>query len=75
MTRSLLRAQQIDWSLPPGYGVDAATGIRRAMSHLDQFYELAGLLLSGRPDRRLIERLERGPAYLPEIDLDLLVNG
>jgi 1,4-alpha-glucan branching enzyme len=75
MTRSLLRAQQVDWSLPPGHGIDAETGIRRAMSHLDQFYELAGLLLAGRPDRYLLDRLDKGPAYLPEIDLNLLVGG
>jgi 1,4-alpha-glucan branching enzyme len=75
MTRSLLRAQQVDWSLPPGHGIDAETGIRRAHSHLEQFYELAGLLLAGRSNRRLLDRLDKGPAYLPEIDLDLLVSG
>ena len=26
MTRSLLRAQQVDWSLPPGHGIDADDG-------------------------------------------------
>jgi 1,4-alpha-glucan branching enzyme len=75
MTRSLLRAQQVDWSLPPGHGIDAETGLERARTHLKQFYELAGLLLAGRPDQRRLDRLDRGPAYLPEIDLELLVGG
>ncbi len=72
MTRSLLRAQQVDWSLPPGHGIDAETGLQRAQAHLDRFYGLAGLLLAGRLDRRLLNDLGRGPAYLPEIDLELL---
>jgi predicted glycosyl hydrolase (DUF1957 family) len=72
MTRLLLRAQQVDWSLPPGRGVGAEMGLKRADAYLRRFHELAGLLLAGRPDRRLLDRLDRGPAYLPEIDLDLL---
>jgi 1,4-alpha-glucan branching enzyme len=72
MTRTLLRAQQVDWSLPPGHGIDAQRGLKRASDHLEQFYRLAGSLLAGRPDRRLLGDLDRGPAYLPEIDLELL---
>jgi 1,4-alpha-glucan branching enzyme len=72
MTRSLLRAQQVDWSLPPGHGVDAATGLARARAHLERFYLVAGSLLAGRLDQALLADLDRGPAYLPEIDLDLL---
>jgi 1,4-alpha-glucan branching enzyme len=74
MTRSLLRAQQVDWSLPPGHGVDAETGLKRASAHLQKFYVLAGLLLAGRLDRDLLAELDRGPAYLPEIDLELLTG-
>jgi predicted glycosyl hydrolase (DUF1957 family) len=74
MTRSLLRAQQVDWALPRGHGIDADTGLQRAWAHLDCFYELAGLLMAGRPDRRLLNDLDRGPVYLPEIDLELLTG-
>ena len=74
MTRSLLRAQQVDWSLPAGAGVDARTGLQRALAHLDRFYGVAGGLMSGRPDRRLLDELDRGPGYLPEIDLELLAG-
>ena len=72
MTRSLLRAQQVDWSFPQGLGIDSETGLIRARAHLDRFYRLAGSLMAGRPDRRLLVELDRGPAYLPEIDLELL---
>jgi len=74
MTRSLLRAQQVHWSLPPGHGIDADTGLQRALAPLDRFCELAGLLLAGRPDRRLLNDLDHGRAYLPEIDLELLTG-
>jgi 1,4-alpha-glucan branching enzyme len=72
MTRCLLRAQQVDWAFPPGHGIDADTGLRRASAHLDRFHTLASLLMAGRPDRRLLDELDRGPRYLPEIDLELL---
>jgi 1,4-alpha-glucan branching enzyme len=75
MIRSLLRAQQVDWSLPPGHGVTPEAGLARTRAHLQQFYELAGLLLAGRPDRLRLDQLDRGPAYLPEIGLELLVSG
>jgi predicted glycosyl hydrolase (DUF1957 family) len=74
MTRHLLRAQQIDWSLRPGSTIDPGTGLWRAQQHLDAFYELAGLLLAGRRDPHHLRRLERGPAYLPEIDLEWLAG-
>jgi predicted glycosyl hydrolase (DUF1957 family) len=73
MVRALLRAQQVDWSLPFGRGVGAEAGLERARRHLDLFHELAGGLMSGRPDPRRLDRLDRGPSYLPEIDLDDLV--
>lgn len=72
MTRCLLRAQQVDWAFPPGRGIDAETGLRRAAAHLDHFYTLAGLLMAGHPDRALLDDLDRGPRYLPEIDLAML---
>ena len=62
----------MDWSLPPRSGHRCPTGLIRASAYLDRFYGLAGTLLAGRPDRRLLTGLDRGPAYLPEIDLDLL---
>jgi predicted glycosyl hydrolase (DUF1957 family) len=72
MIRSLLQAQQVDWSLPPGRGITAETGLTRAQAHLDRFYAIAGSLMAGRPDRRLLDECERESAYLPEIDLDFL---
>jgi 1,4-alpha-glucan branching enzyme len=74
MVRHLLRAQQIDWSLPPGHGVGPETGLARSQMHLACFWELAGLLLAGRPDARRLRQLQRGPAYLPEIDIELLAG-
>jgi len=72
MVRSLLRAQQVDWSLPFGRGVGPDAGLGRARRHLALFHELAGGLMAGRPDARRLDQLDRGPSYLPEIDLDLL---
>ncbi|QEH36156.1 1,4-alpha-glucan branching enzyme [Aquisphaera giovannonii] len=74
MARALLRAQQVDWSLPPGLGVSPEVGLRRAFEQLDRFHALAGMLMTGRPDRDLLDRLDRGPAFLPSIDLDHLAG-
>jgi hypothetical protein len=74
LTRALLRAQQVDWSLPPGLGVSPEVGLRRAFDQLDLFQILAGFLASGRPDREFLDHLDRGPAFLPSIDLDLLAG-
>ncbi|WP_165226900.1 1,4-alpha-glucan branching protein domain-containing protein [Aquisphaera insulae] len=74
MARALLRAQQLDWSMPPGLGVTPEVGLRRAADHLDIFHHLAGLLMAGRPDRGLLDRLDSGPAFLPSIDPDLLAG-
>ncbi len=73
MIRCLLRAQQVDWSLPFGRGVGPEDGLKRAWRHLALFHELAGGLMAGKPDARRLDQLERGPAYLPEIDFDVLV--
>lgn len=75
MIRSLLRAQQVDWSLPFGRGVGPEGGLARARRHLALFHELAGGLMAGRPDARRLGRLDRGPSYLPEIDLDVAAGG
>jgi len=75
LTRCLLRAQQIDWALPPGSSIEPDVGLRRSRAHLDRFHELAGLLLAGRSDPRLLDDLDRQPPFLPEIDLDLLADG
>ena len=72
MVRCLLRAQQVDWSLPVGRGVGPDAGLERARRHLALFHELAGGLMAGRPDPRRLDQLDRGPSYLPEIDLDEL---
>jgi 1,4-alpha-glucan branching enzyme len=75
MVRCLLRAQQVDWSLPFGRGVGPDVGLERARRHLALFHELAGGLMAGRPDARRLDQLERGPAYLPEIDLAIPAGG
>ena len=75
MVRCLLRAQQVDWSLPTGRGVGPDAGLARARRHLALFHELAGGLMAGRPDPRRLDQLDRGPSYLPEIDLDVLSAG
>lgn len=72
MVRCLLRAQQVDWSLPTGRGVGPDAGLERARRHLAFFHELAGGLMAGRPDPHRLDQLDRGPSYLPEIDLDVL---
>jgi 1,4-alpha-glucan branching enzyme len=75
MTRHLLRAQQVDWSFVPGHETTPDAGLLRSLHHLDAFYELGGLLLAGRLDLARLEALERGPSFLPEIDLDQLAGG
>jgi 1,4-alpha-glucan branching enzyme len=75
MVRSLLRAQQVDWEVPFGRGVGPDVGLERAKRHLALFHELAGGLMSGKPDPRRLDQLDRGPAYLPEIDLNVLAGG
>lgn len=67
MLRSLLRAQQIDWSHPIHGDIDPDEGLRRASAHLARFHEYAAALLSGRPG--LLPR-EPGPAFLPNLDPD-----
>jgi predicted glycosyl hydrolase (DUF1957 family) len=74
MTRCLLRAQQVDWAFPPGFGIDPETGLARASIHLERFYYLAGLLMAGRPDPSFLDEPDRAPLYLPEIDLQSLAT-
>jgi 1,4-alpha-glucan branching enzyme len=74
MTRHLLCAQQLDWSMPFCHAITPDTGLKRAQEHLDAFYELAGLLLAGRRDRRQLRQLGLGPAYLTVIDLEWLAG-
>jgi predicted glycosyl hydrolase (DUF1957 family) len=71
MVRCLLRAQQVDWSQPHGRGVGPDVGLARARRHLAVFYELAGGLMAGRPDARRLDQLDRGPSYLPELNLSV----
>ncbi|MGC8639603.1 MAG: hypothetical protein ACP5XB_06955 [Isosphaeraceae bacterium] len=75
MTRCLLKAQQVDWSVPPDLGIDPGAGLHRASAYLDRFYMLAGMLMAGRPDARLLDEFDRDPLYLPDLDLELLANG
>jgi hypothetical protein len=75
MTRCLLRAQALDWTIPPGFEIRPEDGLRRAALLLDQFAELAALLASGRAASDREGRLERLPTYLPAIDLDDLGPG
>jgi 1,4-alpha-glucan branching enzyme len=75
MARSLLQAQQLDWHLPPGRGIPVETALDRADRHLARFYELAGSLAARRLDPARLAALEAGPAYLPEIDPELLALG
>jgi len=72
MTRRLLRAQQVDWSYPVVGGIEPEAGLRRAQGHLARFHELAGGLMAGRLDPGRIARLRRGPAFLPDLDLEAL---
>lgn len=74
MVRCLLRAQQVDWSLPHGGGVDPQTGLRRSAEHLARFHELAAALMAGRAEF-WSPPPERGPAFLPDIDLEILAGG
>lgn len=74
MVRCLLRAQQLDWSLPLGGGVDPQVGLQRAEDFLARFYELAAALMGGRVELSAPPP-ESGPSFLPEIDLDVLAGG
>jgi len=74
MVRCLLRAQQVDWSLPHGGGVDPQMGLQRAGEFLSRFYELAAALMGGRAESSAPPP-EPGPLFLPEIDLDILARG
>lgn len=67
MLRTLLRAQQVDWSYPARDGVDPDEGLRRASAHLACFHGHAAALMSGRPRR---PRRGAGPAFLPGLDPD-----
>lgn len=67
MLRSLLRAQQVDWSYPAAGGVDPDEGLRRASVHLARFHEHAAAVMSGRLGR---PPRDAGPAFLPGLDLD-----
>jgi 1,4-alpha-glucan branching enzyme len=69
MVRSLLLAQSLDWAVPPSRRITPDEGLRRARIHLDCFAELAATLASGRVDLDRLAAFERGPAYLPGIDL------
>lgn len=71
MVRALLRAQQVDWSLPHGGGVDPQVGLQRAGESLGHFYELAAALMGGRAEATAPPPWP-GPAFLPEIDLEIL---
>jgi 1,4-alpha-glucan branching enzyme len=76
MTRMLLRAQGLDWHLPPDFPCGHEEGLARAERCLAQFTELAGLLAAGRLDpTRLTFQEAALPAYLPEINLDHLAEG
>jgi predicted glycosyl hydrolase (DUF1957 family) len=74
MARSLLRAQQVDWAFPPGFGISPEIGLARAHLHLNRFYTLTGLLMAGRPDASLLAEFDRGPIYLPDLDIELLAS-
>lgn len=74
MTRLLLRAQSLDWHLPPGHGLPTDEGLARASHCLTDFAELAGLLAAGRLSAGRIAALEAGPAYLCDLDVDRLVD-
>ena len=74
MTRSLLRAQQVDWSLPPGHGIDADTGLQRAWPTSTASTSSPACSWRAAPTAAFSNDLDRGPAYLPEIDLELLTG-
>jgi len=73
MVRRLLRAQQVDWSLPHGGGVDPRVGLERTGESLDRFYELAAALMGGRAEATAPPP-RPGPRFLPEIDLEILAG-
>jgi 1,4-alpha-glucan branching enzyme len=74
MTRLLLRAQALDWHLPPEFPCE--DGLARAMGCLARFNELAGLLAAAQldPERLAFYEAQR-PVYLPEIELERLAEG
>lgn len=74
LTRSLLLAQALDWELPPGLGIGAERGLKRADRHLARFNELAGLLAAGRVDSARLAEHEAGITYLPDIEIELLAR-
>lgn len=71
MVRSLLRTQQLDWSYPAAGAIGPEEGLQRASAHLSRFYESAAALMSGRCDRR---SATKGPAFLPDVDLDVVAR-
>lgn len=73
MVRCLLRAQQVDWSLPHGGGLDPQAGLQRSAEHLSRFHELAAALMGGRAEA-LAPPPQPGPKFLPEIGLDILAG-
>jgi 1,4-alpha-glucan branching enzyme len=75
MARALLQAQRLDWHLPPGHALEVEAALDAARRHLERFHELAASLASGRLDPARLAELEEGPAYLPDIDPDLLAAG
>lgn len=73
MVRRLLRAQQVDWSIVPGGGVDPHVGLQRAGESLDRFYELAAALMGGRVESTAPPPWP-GPSFLPDLDLEILAG-
>jgi 1,4-alpha-glucan branching enzyme len=74
LTRMLLAAQALDWDLPAHRPTGTTVGLQRAERYLASFHELAGMVASGTLDPARVAALEIGPAYLPEIDLELLAR-
>ncbi|MDG3003945.1 hypothetical protein [Paludisphaera mucosa] len=72
MLRCLLRAQQVDWTYPVQGRIEPDVGLRRGGEHLARFYELAAALMAGRCEGI---RRPRGPAFLPDLDLDVAAGG
>ena len=74
MTRDLLLAQSLDGFATSPFIDKTTAALDRGERHLAQFHELAGTLASGRLDPIAIARYELGPAYLPEIDFDVIIK-
>jgi 1,4-alpha-glucan branching enzyme len=74
MVRSLLLAQSLDWETPIGRGISPEEGLARAYTRLADFHELAGELASGAINPGRVAELEAGPAYLPDIHPEHLVQ-